>query len=99
MGGMAPAHYHSSYCFTAAVVSVSGFLGWEDDKVIHKDNKPSFSNHVSGWIIHKALKGGWRIGETKEHDSGFKETFVGNEGSFALTLLYPHPTLNLVKIS
>ena len=30
------------------------------------------------------LEGGREVGEIKEHDSRFKETFVGNKGSFPL---------------
>ena len=32
--------------------------------------------------IHETLEGGRGVGETKEHDSRFKETLVGNKGGF-----------------
>ena len=34
-------------------------------KVVHIDLQPAFGKDV----IHKCLKGGWSIAETKEHDS------------------------------
>ena len=65
-------------------LSVSGIIGWEDKEVIHVDDKPSFHNHISKWVVHEMLEGGRGVGETKEHDSRFKEAFVGNKDSFPL---------------
>jgi len=33
-------------------------------------------------MIHHGLERGRAIGETEKHDKGFKQSFVGNEGSF-----------------
>ena len=56
----------------------------EDEEIVHVDNKPSFSDHVSEGIIHESLKGGGGVGESKEHDCRFKEAFVGDEHCFPL---------------
>ena len=41
-------------------------------EVVHVNDKPSFSDHVTERIVHESLKGGRGVGESKEHDSGFK---------------------------
>ena len=38
-------------------------------KVIHIDLQLAFNDHIGEDVIHKCLKGGWSIAETKEHDS------------------------------
>ena len=53
-------------------LGVGGFIGGEYEEIVHVDDKPSFSDHVSEGIVHKALEYGRRVVETKEHDSGFK---------------------------
>ena len=55
-----------------------------DAKVIHVDLQPFFSDHVGEDMVHKHLKHGWCIAETKEHDSGFKESHGGDERRFPL---------------
>ena len=55
-----------------------------DKEVIHVNDEPSFCNHIPEGIRHKSLKGGGRIGHAKEHDGGFIESSVGDEGSFPL---------------
>ena len=56
----------------------------EDEEIIHIDNKPSLSNHILGGIIHKPLEGGRGVAQFKEHDSGFEEPFVSDEGGLPL---------------
>jgi len=56
----------------------------EDEEVIHINDEPSFSDHVSEGVIHKSLEGGGGVGEAKEHDGRFEEAFVGDEGGFPL---------------
>jgi len=63
---------------------VSCSIGGEDKEVVHVNDKPSFGNHVSKRVIHESLECGGGVGEAKEHNGGFEETFVGNEGSFPL---------------
>ena len=55
-----------------------------DKKVVHVDHEPSFCNHIAKGVVHEPLKGGRRIGETKEHYGWFKESFMGDEGGFPL---------------
>jgi len=53
-----------------------------NDHVIHIDAKPSLCNLFLEDIIHHSLKGGGGIGQAKEHDGWFKESFTSFEGSF-----------------
>ena len=55
-------------------------------EIIHIDLKPLFCNHVSEDVVHKCLKCWWGIAETKEHDSGFKETKGSDKCGFPLIL-------------
>ena len=55
-----------------------------NEEVVHVNDKPSFRNHIAKRVIHEALESGGGIGETKEHYCRFKESFMGNEGSFPL---------------
>ena len=43
-----------------------------DKEIIHVDDEPSFGNHVTERVIHKSLKSGGGIGESEEHNGGFK---------------------------
>ena len=43
-----------------------------DEKVVHINDKPSFCDHAMERVIHELLEGGWGVGESKEHDGGFK---------------------------
>ena len=63
---------------------MGGLIGGEYEEVIHVDDEPSFSNHVSKGVIHKALECGGGVVETKEHNGGFKQSFVDNEGCLPL---------------
>ena len=56
----------------------------EDEEIIHVDNKPSFSDHVSERIIHESLKGGRGVTQAKEHYCGFEQSFVSDESHFPL---------------
>ena len=82
---------------------MEGGVGGVDEEVVHIDDEPSFGDHVAEGVVHESLKGGRGIGKPKEHDGGFEESFMGDEGRFPLvtvfvrTLLYPHQTSNLVK--
>ena len=63
-------------------------VGGVDEEVIHVNDKPSFCNHVAERVVHKALEGGRRIGETEEHYCRFEESFVGNESGFPLMSVF-----------
>ena len=54
------------------------------EEVVHIDDEPSFSDHVSKRVIHEPLKCSWRVAEAKECDHWFEESFVGDEGCFPL---------------
>ena len=58
-----------------------------DEKVIHVDDKPSFSDHVSEGVIHESLEHCGGVTKTKEHDCWFEESFVGNEGCLPLVTI------------
>ena len=60
----------------------------EDQEVVHVDNEPSFRDHISEGVVHESLKGGRGVSETKEHDGGFKEAFVGDKCSFPLVSVF-----------
>ena len=55
-----------------------------DEEVVHIDNEPSFSNHIPEGVGHESLESGGGIGHAKEHNHGFIESPVGNEGGFPL---------------
>ena len=59
-----------------------------NEEVIHVDDKPSLHNHVPEGVIHESLEYGGGITETKEHNSGFEESFVGDEGGFSLVTVF-----------
>ena len=55
-----------------------------NEEVVHVDDEPSLSDHVSEGVVHKLLECGGGVVKTEEHDGRFEESFVGNEGSFPL---------------
>ena len=55
-----------------------------DKEVIHIDDKLSLCNHVPKRVGHEPLKCGGRVGHSKEHDSGFIESMVSDEGCLPL---------------
>ena len=55
-----------------------------DAKIIHKDFKPMFRDHVGKNVVHKCLERGWGIAEPEEHYCGFKESEGGDECSLLL---------------
>ena len=56
-------------------------------EVIHVDDEPSFCDHVSERVIHESLECGRGVAKAKEHDSQFKESFVGDEGCLPLVAI------------
>ena len=58
-----------------------------DEEVIHVNDEPSFSNHISKGVRHESLKGGGGVGLAKEHNSGFIKSLVGNESGFPLVTI------------
>ena len=64
-----------------------------NEEVIHVDDKPSLSDHVSERVIHELLECSGGITETEEHNCQFKESFVCNEGGLPLVTVFD---LNIV---
>ena len=64
------------------------FVWGENKEVVHVYNKPSFSDHVLERVVHESLECSWGVGKPKEHNSWFKESFVGNESSFPLVAVF-----------
>ena len=58
-----------------------------DSHVIHVDLKPLLQKHISEDVVHESLEGGGSVAESKEHDSGFKESHGGDESSLPLIFL------------
>ena len=50
---------------------MGGFIRGEYEEIVHVDDEPSFSDHISG-VIYETLEYGGGVVETKEYDSGFK---------------------------
>ena len=67
---------------------VEGGVGGVNKEVVHVDDEPSFSNHVAEQVIHEVLEGGGRVGESKEHDSGFEQPLMGDEGCLPLMAIF-----------
>jgi hypothetical protein len=63
-------------------------IGGENEEVIHIDDEPSFSDHVSEGVIHESLEGRGGVGKSEEHYRGFKEAFVGDEGGLPLVSIF-----------
>ena len=51
-----------------------------DQHVIHVDDEPSFMHFFLEDGVHHHLEGGWQIGQSEEHHSGFEQPFVSDEG-------------------
>ena len=68
-----------------------GFVGmWlsMDSDVVHIHRKPPLGHLPSEYYVHHHLEGGWRIGEAKEHNRGFKESFWGKEGGLPFIAIF-----------
>ena len=63
-------------------------VGGVDEKIIHIDDEPSFGNHVAEGVVHEVLKCGGGIGKSKEHNGGFEQSFVGDEGCLPLVSVF-----------
>ena len=72
----------------AGLLGMGFWIGGGDEEVIYVDDQLSFSNHVSEGVIHKLLECDGGVAETKEHDSGFEESLVGNEGRLPLVAIF-----------
>ena len=64
------------------------FVQGENEKIVHVDDEPSFSDYVPEGVIHELLECGWRVGKPEEHDCWFKKPFMGDKGSFPLVTIF-----------
>jgi hypothetical protein len=60
----------------------------EDKEVVHVDDEPSFSDHITEEIVHEVLEGCRGVGKSEEHYHGFKEALVGDQGGFPLVSVF-----------
>ena len=67
---------------------VEGGVGGVNKEVVHVDDEPSFSNHFTERLVHEALEGGGRVGESKEHDSGFEQPLMVDKGCLPLMAVF-----------
>ena len=67
---------------------MGGHVGGINEEVIHVNDKPSFCDHIMKGVVHEALESGGGNGKTEEHHSGFKESLMGDEGSFPLMSIF-----------
>jgi hypothetical protein len=59
-----------------------------DGDVVHIYREPSLGHLSPEYRVHHHLKGGWRVGETEEHDCGFEKPLWSKEGSFPLITVF-----------
>ena len=72
----------------ASSLSVGSWVRRGNKEVVHVDNQPSFSDHVSERVIHELLECSGRVAKTKEHDGGFEESFVSDECCLPLVAIF-----------
>jgi|SRR5712671_3737666 len=66
-------------------------VGGCDQHVIHVHHEPALSDFVLEYGVHHGLEGGGGVGEAKEHNRWFIQSFVCDEGGFPfITFLDAH---------
>ena len=73
---------------TMGLFSMGCWVRGGDEEVIHIDDEPSFSDHVSEGIIYELLECGRRVTQVKEYDCWLKKSFMDNKGSFPLMTVF-----------
>ena len=58
------------------------WVGGGDKEVVHIDDEPSFSDHVSKRVVHESLKCGGRVAEAEKHDVGLKSPLCVMKAAF-----------------
>ena len=66
---------------------MEGGVGGKDEEVVHIDDKPPFGDHVMERVIHESLEGSGGVSQTKEHNCGFKQPLMGDEGCLPLVTI------------
>ena len=74
------------YTFGALMMESYIILG-VDSHVVHVDFKPLLWKDICEEVVHESLEGGGSVAESKEHDSGFKESHGGDESGLPLIFL------------
>ena len=72
--------------FSAFTVGL--FVWREEEEVVHIDNEPSFSDHITERVVHELLECRRGVGKSKEHYHWFEEAFVCDEGGFPLVAVF-----------
>ena len=67
---------------------MEGGVGGEDEEVVHIDDKPPFSDHVTERVVHESLEGSRGVSKTEEHHCGFKQPLMGDEGCLPLVTIF-----------
>ena len=74
-------------------------VGGSNEEIIHIDDKPPFSDHVSEQVIHELLECSRGIKKAKEHDGRFKESFVCDESHLPLMTIFDlYIVISLVNV-
>ena len=48
----------------------------EDEDVVQVEADYALGDQILEYLVHHGLESGWAVGETKEHDQGFKKSSV-----------------------
>ena len=72
----------------AGLFSMSFWIRGGNEEVIHIDDEPSFSDHVSEQVVHESLECGRGVAEAEKHDHWFKEFLVRDESSLLLMAIF-----------
>ena len=65
-----------------------GFWVWGgDEEVVHVDDEPSFSDHVSERVVHESLEHGRGVAKAEEHDGWLEEPLMHNESHLPLVTI------------
>jgi len=55
-----------------------------DDHIVHVNVEPALCDLFLEYVIYHSLEGSQRVGQAKEHDCWFEESFTSFEGGFIL---------------
>src|SRR5260221_7620063 len=58
------------------------------DTVVHIEVEVAFSNFFFELIVHHCLEGTRGVGQSEEHNCGFKQSVAGFEGGFPLVTFF-----------
>ena len=64
--------------------TVGFFVRGENKEVVHINDEPSFSDHVTERVVHESLERGGGVGKPEEHYRWFEEAFMCNKSGLPL---------------